>query len=654
LDPLSIPFITVALTGILIVYVALPIFRRRIESEKIRSISSKIETGTAAYLNRQFRVITPFVPVLAAIIYYLLGWRAAVSFIVGAFLSQLSAYAVMRIVVKVHGRVAEDAKTSGLAAFRTAILGGSVMGLSVPALSLLGLTLLFLAYGTPDDLVGFSFGASLTALFAQIGGGIYTKGADIGADLVGKIELGIPEDDPRNPAVIADLVGDNVGDCTGRGADLFESFSGDVVTGMILGAAFVPRYGPGAIIYPLLLQCVGNLASLVGIALVKQLKQKPEVAIRNGLFVTAGLSLVGAYFLTIALVGDVRIFYAAVSGIVAVMVSMWTAQYFTGFEGGPVKAIAEASNRGAALNIITGLAYGLRSPIVPVIGVVTAATFSYIINGNILFAIAIANIGTDLMVGYIMSTDVFGPIVDNADGVSEMAHNEEASKNLAHLDAVGNSMKAYTKALSMTTGTLTAIAILITYFQIAKIQSISLINPYNIAALFIGVTMSFLISSLLIGSTAKTALAMVDEIRKQFSVNPAIMKGEAEPDYARCIDISTRFALREMVVPALLAIVPPIAVALLLGAETMVALLLGISVSAVALAVFFNNTGAAWDNAKKLIEREFWMKGTEAHKAAVVGDTVGDPMKDVAGPSLIIYMKLVGMTALLLLPLLIK
>lgn len=653
MDLLSIPLITVALTGLLIVYVALPIFHRRIESEKIRGISSKIEIGTAAYLNRQFRVIAPFVPVLAVIIYYLLGLRAAVSFIVGAFLSQLSAYAVMRIVVKVHGRVAEDAQTSGLAAFRTAILGGSIMGLSVPALSLLGLTLLFLVYGTPGDLVGFSFGASLTALFAQIGGGIYTKGADIGADLVGKIELGIPEDDPRNPAVIADLVGDNVGDCTGRGADLFESFSGDVVTGMILGAAFVPRYGPGAIIYPLLLQCVGNLASLVGIALVKQLKQKPEVAIRSGLLVTAGLSLVGAYFLTIALVGDVRIFYAALSGILAVMVSMWTAQYFTGFEGGPVKAIAEASNRGAALNIITGLAYGLRSPIVPVVATVTAAAFSYIINGNILFAIAIANIGTDLMVGYIMSTDAFGPIVDNANGVSEMTHDEEASKNLTHLDAIGNSMKAYTKALSMTTGTLTAIAILITYFQIADIHSLSLINPYNIAALFIGVTMSFLISSLLIGSTAKTALEMVDEIRNQCSMNPAILKGKAEPDYARCIDISTRFALREMVAPALLAIVPPIAVALLLGAETMVALLLGISVSAVALAVFFNNTGAAWDNAKKLIEREFWMKGTETHKAAVVGDTVGDPMKDVAGPSLIIYMKLVGMTALLLLPLLI-
>jgi K(+)-stimulated pyrophosphate-energized sodium pump len=654
LDPLSIPLITVALTALLIVYIALPIFRRKIASDRIRDISGKIETGTAAYLNRQFRVIAPFIPILGALIYYLLGWRAAVSFLVGACLSQLSAYVVMRLVVKVHGRVAEDAKTSGLNAFRTAILGGSVMGLSVPALSLLGLTALFMVFGSPEDLVGFSFGASLTALFAQIGGGIYTKGADIGADLVGKVELGIPEDDPRNPAVIADLVGDNVGDCTGRGADLFESFSGDVVTGMILGAAFVPKYGPGALIYPLLLQCVGNLASLVGIALVKQLKQKPEAAIRTGLLVTAVLSLIGAYFLTISLVGDIRIFYAALSGIGAVLVSMWTAQHFTGFEGKPVKAIAEASNRGAGLNIITGMAYGLQSPIVPVIAVVAAATFSFILNGNTLFAIAIANIGTDLMVGYIMSTDAFGPIVDNADGVSEMAHNDGAGENLAILDAVGNSMKAYTKALSMTTGTLTAFAILITYFQVANIHSLNLINPYNLAALFIGVAMSFLISSLLIGSTAKTALAMVDEIRGQCAANPAILKGNAEPDYARCIGISTNFALKEMAAPALLAIVPPIAVALFFGPETMVALLLGITVSSVSLAVFFNNTGAAWDNAKKLIEREFWMKGTEAHKAAVVGDTVGDPMKDVAGPSLIIYMKLVGMTALLLLPLLIR
>jgi K(+)-stimulated pyrophosphate-energized sodium pump len=653
LDPLWIPLITVGLTALMLVHVARGIFRRGIESPRIREISSRIERGTEAYLSRQTRAIAPFVPILAAAIYLLLGVRAAVSFLVGAVLSQVAAYAVMRVVVKVHGRVAEDAMTSGLSAFRTAFLGGSIMGLSVPALSLLGLTGLFLLFGTPNDLVGFSFGASLTALFAQIGGGIYTKGADIGADLVGKVELNLPEDDPRNPAVIADLVGDNVGDCAGRGADLFESFSGDVVTGMILGAAFIPRYGMGALIYPLLLQCVGNLASLAGIALVKRLNRRPEEAITIGLVATATLGAIGAYFLTVSMLGDVRIFYAALSGIAAVMVSIWTAQYFTGYQGTPVKRIADASKRGAALNVITGIAYGLRSPIIPVTGVMAAAAFSYIVNGDSLFAIAIANIGTDLMVGFIMSADAFGPIVDNADGVSKMAANEGVGDNLTLLDAVGNSMKAYTKALSMTTGTLTAIAILITYFQIANIRSLSLVNPYNLAALFIGVTLSFMIASLTIGSTAKTALAMVDEIREQYAANPAIMEGKAEPDYARCIDISTRFALKEMALPGVLAVAPPIVVAFVFGAETLVALLLGVTVSAVALAVFFSNTGAAWDNAKKLIERDFWMEGSEMHKAAVVGDTVGDPMKDVAGPSLIIYMKLVGMTALLLLPMLV-
>jgi K(+)-stimulated pyrophosphate-energized sodium pump len=391
----------------------------------------------------------------------------------------------------------------------------------------------------------------------------------------------------------------------------------------------------------------------VGIALVKWLNRRPEEAITIGLVATAILGAIGAYFLTVSMLGDVRIFYAALSGIVAVMVSIWTAQYFTGYQGTPVKRIADASKRGAALNVITGIAYGLRSPIIPVTGVMAAAAFSYIVNGDSLFAIAIANIGTDLMVGFIMSADAFGPIVDNADGVSKMAANEGVGDSLTLLDAVGNSMKAYTKALSMTTGTLTAIAILITYFQIANIRSLSLVNPYNLAALFIGVTLSFMIASLTIGSTAKTALAMVDEIRRQYTANPAIMEGKVEPDYARCIDISTRFALKEMALPGVLAIAPPIVVALVFGAETLVALLLGVTVSAVAFAVFFNNTGAAWDNAKKLIERDFWMVGSEVHKAAVVGDTVGDPMKDVAGPSLIIYMKLVGMTALLLLPILV-
>jgi K(+)-stimulated pyrophosphate-energized sodium pump len=654
MDTITIPATTIILTALLLFYVYRVVFSRK-QSEKIASISHLIEVGTSAYLNRQLRVIAPFIPIIAAAIYFLLGWRAAVSFTFGAILSQIAAYGVMRLVVKVHGRVAEDAKTDGTQAFHTAFLGGSIMGLSIPAISLLGLTVLYIVFGNPQDLVGFGFGASLTALFAQIGGGIYTKGADIGADLVGKLELGIPEDDPRNPAVIADLVGDNVGDCAGRGADLFESFSGDVITGMILGAAFIPVYGPGALVYPLILQCIGNLASLVGILLVKQLKSKPERAIEIGLAVTSILGILGAYYLTVTLLGDIRILYAALSGMAAVLVGIYVAQYFTGFTGKPVLKIADASQRGAGLTLITGLSYGLMSPIIPVIAVVSAAAFSFIVSGGSLFAVAIANIGTDLMVGFIMSADAFGPIVDNADGVSEMAGNIEAGDNLAILDAVGNSMKAYTKALSMTTGALTAFSIIVTYVQVAGIRSLDLLNLFNIGALFIGVSLSFLIAALLIGSTAKTAEAMVDEVRRQYAEHPEIMRGEMEPDYAKCIDISTRNALREITAPAALGVIPPILIAFIFGPETLVAFLIGITISCVSLAVFFNNVGAAWDNAKKVIERGLYGgKGSNAHKAAVIGDTVGDPLKDVAGPSLIIFMKLVGMTALLLLPILVK
>jgi len=654
MDIITIPATTIILTSILLAFVSRSIFSKKIESEKISDISKKIQNGARAYLNRQFRVIFPFIPILAIIIYATLGWKASISFVVGAIMSLVSAYVVMLLVVQVHSRVAEDARISGLNAFHTAFLGGSIMGLSVPALSLLGLTSLFIFFGDPNDLVGFGFGASLTALFAQVGGGIFTKAADIGADLVGKVEAGIPEDDPRNPAVIADLVGDNVGDCAGRGSDLFQSFTGDVITGMILGIAFIPKYGYGAVLFPLFLQCVGNLASLVGIVLVKLLKFDPDRSIQIGLIITAVLSFAGSYLLTSVLLNDVRIFYSSISGIIAVMISIIVAQYYTGYKGVPVNKIAEASQRGAALNIITGLSYAFQTPIIPVLAVVSAAAFSYIISGNSLYAIAIANIGTDLMLGYIMSADAFGPIVDNADGVSEMAGNIEAGDNLTLLDAVGNSMKAYTKALSMTTGTLTAFAVFITYFQVVNIKSLSLINPFNIAALFIGVTLSFLIASLTIGSTAKTAMVMVDEVRKQFRI-PGVLEGKVEPDYAKPIDISTRNALKEMIWPGVLAVIPTVLVAFIFGPETLIALLLGTTVGSVALAVFFNNGGAAFDNAKKIIERGLYGgKGSEAHKAAVIGDTVGDPMKDVAGPSLIIYMKLVGMTALLLLPFFIR
>jgi K(+)-stimulated pyrophosphate-energized sodium pump len=630
------------------------VFSHRIEQSGIAQISEKIQKGTAAYLNIQFSVLILSIPLLAAAIFFTLGWKISATFVVGALMSILSAYSVMRLVVRVHGRVTDAARKSSITAFRIAFMGGSLMGLSVPALSLVGVTLLFILLKNPNDLVGFGFGASLIALFAQVGGGIFTKAADMGADLVGKVEQGIPEDDPRNPAVIADLVGDNVGDCAGRGSDLFQSFSGDMVTGMMLGAAFVGRYGFNAVIFPLLLPCAGYLASVAGVMLVRQLKLDPSRTIMVGLVTTFLLCSAGSYFLSIYLLSDVTIFYSILSGLVAVLISIYVAQYYTGYRGKPVRRIAEASQKGSAINLITGLAYAFQNPIFPVAGVIGAAVFSYIISGFSLYAIALANIGTDLMIGYIMSADAFGPIVDNANGVAKMVHEEKAAKNLTLLDAVGNSMKAYTKALSMTTGTLTAFAVFITFFELAGVKSLSLIDPFNVAAIFVGVTLSFLVASLTIGSTAKTAMTMVDEVRKQFR-NPSVMEGTVEPDYARPIDICTRAALREMVWPGLIAVIPPVVVGLLLGIEPLVALLIGITVSSVSLAVFFNNGGAAFDNAKKLIETGLYGgKGSETHRAAVVGDTVGDPMKDVAGPSLIIFMKLVGLTALLILPLLIK
>jgi K(+)-stimulated pyrophosphate-energized sodium pump len=427
-----------------------------------------------------------------------------------------------------------------------------------------------------------------------------------------------------------------------------------MITGMMLGAAFLGRYGFNAVIFPLLLPCAGYLASVAGVMLVRQLRLDPSRTIMVGLVTTFFLCSAGSYFLSIYLLGDITLFYSILSGLVAVLISICVAQYYTGYRGKPVRSIAEAAQRGSAINIITGLAYAFQNPIFPVAGVIGAAVFSYIISGFSLYAIVLANIGTDLMIGYIMSADAFGPIADNANGVAEMAHEKKAAENLTLLDAVGNSMKAYTKALSMTTGTLTAFAVFITFFELAGVKSLSLINPFNIAAIFVGVTLSFLVASLTIGSTAKTAMKMVDEVRKQFG-RLGVKEGTVEPDYARPIDICTRSALRKIFWPGLIAVVPPVVVGLLLGAEALVALLIGITVSSVSLAVFFNNGGAAFDNAKKLIEAGLYGgTGSETHKAAVVGDTVGDPMKDVAGPSLIIFMKLVGLTALLILPLFIN
>ncbi len=652
----AFPLLVGVFTVLVVFYITYIILHEGVGTDGMVRIADRIRVGTKAYLNRQFKTIAWFIPTLAVATYFFLGWKTAVTFVAGSFLSLLTAYIGMNVVIRANIRTADMATKSSSRAFRIALLGGSVMGFCITGLSLIGLYIFYVFFRDPEVLVGFGFGASLTAIFAQIGGGIYTKAADIGADLVGKVELNIPEDDPRNPAAIADLVGDNVGDCAGRGSDLFQSFSGDIITGMILGLAFVDRYGGNAVLFPFFLQGLGVLASIVGVFLAREWRGcSPSASLNFGLLMTAILCAAGSYLLSIFLLKDVTIFYSVLSGLIVMVLALLVAQYYTGIGGRPVRKMAEAAERGAAINIITGMAYGLQSSILPILAVMTAVTFSFIVSGYSLYAIVAANIGTDLMIGFIMSSDTFGPIVDNANGIRAMAKTSEGNGTLESLDAVGNTMKASTKAYAMTSGTVTAFVLFATFFQTTGIKLLNVSYPFDLTAFFIGVSLPFLFSSLTTKSTAKTALLMVDEVRRQFRENEGLLDGRADPDYVKCVDISTKNALKEMMLPSLVAIVPPIVAGLLMGGEVLGALLIGMIASAAVLAPFFNNVGAAFDNTKKIIEGGILGgKGSETHRAAVIGDMVGDAFKDVTGPSLVIFMKLAGMTALLIAPIILK
>jgi K(+)-stimulated pyrophosphate-energized sodium pump len=557
----------------------------------------------------------------------------------------------MNAAVRANAQTTEAAVESPYKAFITAVSGGSVMGFSIIGFSLLMLSILYFIFRDPVPLIGFGFGDSLAALFAQIGGGIYTKAADVGADLVGKVEKNIPEDDPRNPAVIADLVGDNVGDCAGRGSDLFQTFSDDIITGQLVATAAIAlgQYGPLAFFYPLLQQSVGLISSLVGVFSLRFMKKmKPEPAFNAGMLVTTVFALVGSYFLSKVLLDDLSIFLGSFMGIAITLVAAYITRYYAGIGGKPVKRIVEASQRGAALTLITGLASGLQSPLASIIAIAIAVVVAYSVSGGSLLAVVAVNIGTDLLIGYIMTADAFGPITDNAAGLAEMSHaGKLVVQPLAALDAVGNTMKATTKAYAMSSGMITSFVMFATFFSITGLTSLSVSAPYAVAFLFVGITLPYLISSLVIGSTAKTAQLMVDEVRRQFKTIPRLMEGKATPDYAACVDISTKNALREMILPGLISVLIPVGVGFIFGAWALGALLIGAIASAALLGPFFNNTGTAFDNAKKIIE-EAGLKGTPQHQAAVIGDTVGDPMKDVAGPSLLIFMKLIGMASLLI------
>jgi K(+)-stimulated pyrophosphate-energized sodium pump len=621
----------------------------------MREVNGYIILGTSAYLKRQLRTILLVIPWLAIILLFLFNWTTALSFVCGVLLSLIAGYIGMNIAVRTNIRTTQAATRSPGETLRTGFLGGSVMGLVVPGISLIALFLLRTALNDISALVGFGFGASLAALFSQIGGGIYTKSADIGADLVGKIEMGIPEDDPRNPAVIADLVGDNVGDCAGRGSDLFQTFSDDIITGMLMGVLFISKYGPNGVIFPFMLEAIGVLSSIFGISIVRRWKRiSPTGSLILGLVVTASLSGFGLFLLSTSFLNDVSLFYAGLFGLTAVLVCVAVTLYYTGLGRRPVHHVAESSQAGAAINLITGISTGLATPLLPIVAVLTAVVASFLVTGQSLYGLVVANIGTDLVIAFIMASDAFGPITDNAAGIAEMSGvSGQASETLNSLDAVGNTMKAATKGYAMASGTVTSFVIFATYFAAAKISTISIASPYPIAALFLGVVLPLPLASLTISATSDGAFKMVDEVRRQFKETIGLKEGKVTPNYAKCIDIATKNALSKMVVPGLISIGTPIVIGLLFGPTALGMLLIGATASAAMLGFFFNNTGALLDNAKKLVESGLYGgKKSETHKATIIGDTVGDPLKDVAGPSVLIFMKLLGMTALLMLPIL--
>lgn len=644
---------------------------------RMKELAGYIQEGAYTFLRREFKTISYFIIPLAMLLFILLGWQIAFGFVVGVLFSMLAILLGMSGAVRANVRVANAARTSAGKSLVLAFRGGAIMGFSIVSLILIGISSLYLIFRVgptnPEAvhlLVGFGFGASLSALFTQVGGGIFTKAADIGADLIGKIALHMPEDDPRNPAVIADLVGDNVGDCAGRGSDLFESSADNLICTMIIGLAFVDIYGWNAILFPLLIRSVGKIATIIGVFSVRKWgKRSPLTSLNIGLFSSGILNLVLFYVLSLWFMKDIRLFYCLSSGLLSVIIVSLIVQYYTGIRGGPVKKIAEASQSGASINILTGFSYGLESAVLPMVLIAAITLFSYhILGGDLLgiFGIAMATLGMTEMKGMIQSIDTFGPISDNASGIAQMSGiSREARESLDILDAAGNVTKAITKGYGLTKCILSSIVILFAYiFLLAEYQGITLTsisdiainfnlaNPVIISALLIGATVPFLFSALIIRATSKAASEMVEEVRRQFREIPGLFEGKANPDYSACVDISTKYSLKQMVLPILVGLIAPIIIGFTFGVWPLAAFLIGVKIVGALLAVFMFNSGGAWDNAKKLIEQEHYGgKGSSAHSAAVIGDTVGDALKDVAGPSLHILIKLENILSITLLPL---
>ncbi len=705
---------------------------------EMQAISNAIREGAEAFLKRQYQTIGAIALVLAVVVFvgYHLSPRTApfaaktvISFLVGAVCSGLAGFTGMYCSIRANIRTASAARTSLDRALKMALRGGAVTGLVVVALSLLGVASLFLVFGglsdprgVPYQLVGFGFGASLVALFAQLGGGIYTKAADVGADLVGKVEAGIPEDDPRNPAVIADLVGDNVGDCAGRGADIFESTAAENVGAMILGAALYPVFGLKGILFPLIVLAINLIASIVGVFVVKTNEtEDPMSALNRGFYVTSGLALLGFAGAVYAMlnapgVSPAWLLGCGIVGLVTAFLFVWITEYYTESQYRPVQSIVKASLTGPATNIISGLAVGMETPAMPVVVISAALLLSYYFGvqglagvvgvsdyAKGIYGTAIATMGMLSCAAYILAMDTFGPITDNAGGIIEMSSQDEAIRGRTDkLDSAGNTTKALTKGYAVGSASLAAFLLFSAYLEEIRtiveqkvgaaggfmpagwtFTDVNLAEVPVFVGALLGAMLTFLFSSLAIKAVGRTAQMVVQDVRNQFRENPGIMAGTSKPDYARCVNIVTGAALKEMVVPGLLAVGLPVAVGLifrnfsasyqssvpvaggylnvpaiggvavnLAGAKAVAGLLMVGTIAGVLMAMLMNNGGGAWDNAKKFIETgQYGGKRSDAHKAAVVGDTVGDPFKDTAGPSLHVLIKLLATITLVLAPL---
>ncbi|MBS3166212.1 sodium-translocating pyrophosphatase [Candidatus Woesearchaeota archaeon] len=659
-------------------YLARYVMKQDTGTTGMQEVAAAIKEGAEAFLKRQYKTIGYLTIAAAALLFGVyaffdnlpLAVNTSIAFLCGAILSAISGIVGMAISVRANLRTASAAQTSLSKATVIALRGGAVSGFLVVALSLIGVAGLYYFYGanpqeTPFMIVGFGFGASFVALFAQLGGGIYTKAADVGADLVGKVEAGIPEDDPRNPAVIADLVGDNVGDCAGRGADLFESTAAENIGAMILGVALFPIFGLSGVLFPLVARSFGLIASAVGVMIVNPKEHEdPMKALNKGYFVSVILAIVGFYIATRLLLNNMWFFWAGVVGIVLSLVFVYITQYYTEYKYRPVKEIALASETGPATNIISGLAVGLETTGLPVLAICAALWLSYFLgdmsgvaHGG-LYGTAIATMGMLSTAAYILAMDTFGPITDNAGGIVEMSKaSESVRKRTDRLDSVGNTTKALTKGYAIGSAALAAFLLFSAYMdEIAKLtgKAFAVVDlakiPVFIGAM-LGAMLIFVFSAFAIRAVGKTAGYIITEVRRQFK-NKGIMEGKVKPDYAACVDITTKGALKNMILPGMLAIIFPIVVGVVLKAEAMAAFLMVGTIAGILLALLLNNAGGAWDNAKKYIETgAHGGKGSDAHKAAVVGDTVGDPCKDTAGPSLHVLIKLLATITLVLAPL---